>query len=146
MPTIILGFVAHALLAQLLALCHVTYGVFVETPLRALYYSGPLLHGYGFWGGTPLEEVCATLMPGTSGLFWLQHVSQCKEVVETRFRAFLTAASMLIYALVVYKLFAAACFYFFVCRPLLRTPALTSHYQRCYCLEQQATDTEEHYG
>ena len=122
-----------------------TYNVLLIAPLHTLYFHGPFLHGYGFWAGTPPEDMCAALMPGTSALFWITHVDECAAVLDKRFHAFLTAILVCGYVGLLYKLVTGACFYLFVVRPFLARRLTCQHHRREH-LKQQASDTESEDG
>lgn len=134
----------------LTSLARAIYHALLITPLHALYFHGPLLHGYGFWAGTAAEDMCAALMPGTSALFWISHVDECAAVLDRRFHAFLTAILVAGYIGLLYKLITAGCFYLLVVRPLLLSrpaPApLPCQHVRRYQLKAKAHKGEENDG
>lgn len=106
---------------QLLRHCLVTTQQFlIDTPLHDLYFNGPLLYGYGFWGGTAKEEICTTLSPGTTAFFWSNNSDQCDSVLDMRFNAFKVAVKFGGYLFCVYRLIHWACFQLFVMRPMLK--------------------------
>ena len=126
------------------SLCHAMKDALFVKPMHTLYLHGPLIHGYGFWGGQAHEDICAALMPGTSAIFWLTHADQCASVIDKRLDAFVTASAAFLYIYALYKLIHAACFYVFVLRPLLavapplRPARVTSEETRCHQLKQHA--------
>ena len=106
---------------QLLRHCLVTIQqLLIDMPLHDLYFNGPLLYGYGFWGGTAKEEICTTLSPGTTAFFWRNNSDQCDSVLDMRFNAFKVAVKFGVYLLCVYRLIHWACFQLFVMRPMLK--------------------------
>jgi len=81
--------------------------VFVETPLRHLYFHGPWLNSFGFWGGMATHDVCAHLTR-TGAALWLSsshNSAECLDLVERHFQAFMTGANTLLYIATVYLLF-----------------------------------------
>lgn len=143
MPSVCFTFVVRASKA----IVHSIVDTFITSPLHTLYFHGPLLHGYGFWGGASAEDICAALMPGTTASFWTTQPVQCAIVMDRRFYAFLTATTTLLYGVALYKLIHAACFYLFIMRPLLRSASrLVRHHARGHCLEHHATHSEDDNG
>jgi len=96
---------------------YAVHEVFITRPLRSLYFNGPLLHGYGFWGGTRPEDICAGISTGTSSLFWMANTTQCNALLDQRFGAFLTAVQVVGYAFVLYRFLCWFSFHFFVVNP-----------------------------
>ena len=88
-------------------------------PLKQLYFHGPLLHGYGFWGGTPQEDMCAALSPGTAAGFWLKNHEECSRIVDQHFEAFLVCIQVLLYGMTLYKLVSWCFMRYFVIQPTL---------------------------
>lgn len=121
------------------------HAIFI-TPLHALYFHGPLLHGYGFWAGTPPEDMCAALMPGTSALFWIHHVDECASVLDRRFHAFVTAFLVVGYVGLLYKLISGVCFYVLVVRPFLARRPLACHNHGRHHLKAKTNEAEEDDG
>jgi hypothetical protein len=106
-----------------LVLEHVVYGlhdVFIRRPLHSLYFKGPVIHGYGFWGGILPEDACAVISPGTSAYFWISNMSQCDLILDQRFIAFLTAVEVLTYLFYVYRLIYWFGMRVFIINPVMR--------------------------
>jgi hypothetical protein len=92
----------------------------VDSPLRTLYFQGPLLAGYGFWAGASREDMCASLSPGTSAFFWSANAAQCEALLQQRYVAFCVAVKFILYLWALYRLLHWASFQLFVLRPVLR--------------------------
>lgn len=68
--------------------------VFLVRPvLRVIYRNGPAyelgLTTVGFWGGAPVERICAQLMGTTDISFWMEHISQCRSIFTEKEEAWL---------------------------------------------------------
>lgn len=99
-------------------------------PYEMVYWKGPSLYGYGFWGGATSEDICMTYT-GVPSKHWNQNgVAMCEEMKERYFTAFFIA---------IHTLFALGFFGYFImriccCRPIgnyiirvisiLRTPII----------------------
>lgn len=92
------------------------HSVFIQNPLRSLYFSGPDV--LGFWGGADLVDICASLTT-TSAAFWSQHYSECVDVCEKRFTAFSTSINFVIYILILLRVVNALVFHFCFTRPVM---------------------------
>lgn len=106
-----------------LVLEHVVYrlhDVFIRRPLHSLYFNGPALHGYGFWGGISPEDACAVISPNTSAYFWISNMSQCDLILDKRFVAFLTAVEVLTYMFYVYRFIYWFGMRVFIINPVMR--------------------------
>lgn len=82
------------------------YRWFFVDPLRRLYFRGPYLMGYGFWGGKSSREIC-TRMHDVMSDVWDTRQDLCDAAVEAKFESFLVACEVFLYAL---TLFAIASF------------------------------------
>jgi len=89
-------------------------------PLSNLYYFGPTFHGYGFWNGTPIEDICASLT-GSPSAFWINNLGECQQLVERQFFAFLAGAHFILYAFIMYRFFTHLWTYIFVTRPIIKS-------------------------
>lgn len=97
------------------------HALFVEQPLRQLYFKGPAL--LGFWSGLTHADICTSLNPGTSAIFWTNHASaeqQCALLVEQRFHAFFVSINVVLYVYIVYRIVATLAYYVFVVKPALK--------------------------
>jgi hypothetical protein len=92
---------------------------FILTPLHELYFHGPLLHGWGFWGGNAPETVCASMLPGSHASFWLQHLHDCDALLQQRFHAFSVGVHFVVYTLILFKLLQGILFHCLVIQPAL---------------------------
>jgi hypothetical protein len=91
----------------------------VVAPLKQLYFQGPVLHGYGFWGGVATEDMCASMTPGTTAAFWFKNKDDCSHLVDLHFQSFLISVQTIIYLVTLYKLVNMFFFRTFVLRPAL---------------------------
>ncbi len=96
------------------------YHVMVYSPLHVLYFNGPSLHGYGFWAGLAPADCCAATLPGTSAVFWADHLQQCEVILDQRFVAFLTAVQFITYVAYLYRLLSLLMYRVLILSPLMR--------------------------
>ena len=109
----------------------------VIAPLRSLYFHGPTLGGYGFWGGAAPADACAQLtgMPATTWLASAELERQCAARLDRKFWEFATAVCFAAYAWTLVSLCAHLWFRHLVLRPTLaeiqrvfaRAPSPQSH-------------------
>jgi hypothetical protein len=71
-------------------------------PLQKLYFGGPQVYGWGFWGGRARADMCAELT-SYDAYFWHQHAAECDQLLERQFGAFLIAIETLLYLYLLYK-------------------------------------------
>ena len=71
-------------------------------PLRKLYFGGPMLYGYGFWGGREPAEICSELT-NVASRHWIDNPNECNELLDKQLRAFLIAVETLAYLGCLYK-------------------------------------------
>lgn len=71
-------------------------------PLQKLYFGGPQLYGYAFWGGRERADICAELT-NVPAEFWQSQPDQCEQLLDKQFRAFLIAIETLLYLYLLYK-------------------------------------------
>lgn len=73
-------------------------------PLKKLYFGGPLIYGYGFWGGKEQADMCSELT-NVEAKFWLASPGreECSALLEKQFSAFLIAAETALYLWLVYR-------------------------------------------
>ena len=74
----------------------------LEPALRELYFVGPRLKGYGFWGGLPPADICAQLTMTSADVWRGTAAVQCTTLVEQYFQAFYVGSYTLFYALTLY--------------------------------------------
>ena len=101
-------------------LLHELHRAFVYAPLRRLYFQGPSLNGFGFWGGLPPQDCCTLALPGTSAVFWADHLHQCEVILDQRFIAFLTVVQFIMYVIYVHRLLSMVAYRYFILGPALR--------------------------
>lgn len=77
------------------ALLHV-YKWLLVSPLEKLYFGGPQLYGYGFWGGRESADICAELTSAPAS-FWHKESDQCNQLLGKQFRAFMVALETLLW-------------------------------------------------
>lgn len=90
-------------------------------PLRALYFYGPAVMGWGGWAGMPPEDICAamTQVPAAAWASDVAHRTHCAELLDRKFTTVLVASSVAAYAVLVYKLLSYLWLRYVVLRPLL---------------------------
>ena len=81
------------------------YDWLLVKPLRKLYFGGPTVYGYGFWGGREPDEICAELT-NVPARHWNEHPAECEELLDKQLRAFLIALETLAYLGLLYKVSA----------------------------------------
>lgn len=92
---------------------------FMIAPLHALYFRGPTLNGFGFWGGAAPETICAGLLPGSQASFWSLHMNECHVLLTQRFDAFYVAIQTCFYVFFILKLVQCLTFHWLVVQPAL---------------------------
>jgi len=70
-------------------------------PLRRLYFDGPDVHGYGWWGGRAATDVCAQLT-NVDAAFWARNPDDCRALLERKFVAFYLGAAAIAVAVGTY--------------------------------------------
>lgn len=90
----------------------------VTHPLRTLYFHGPNIRGYGFWGGIADSDMCAQLT-SVSSLMWDSQAAACRDLLERNFAAFYTAVLSALYAWLVFKLLQCLLFRYAYMRPIV---------------------------
>lgn len=95
--------------------------------LRALYFDGPTLGGYGFWGGADRFDVCHD-MTGVDSSFWARNVDECGTMLERRFHAFLIGSGAALAATALVYAVGYLSFYLCLQRPIQRL--LQEHVQQ----------------
>lgn len=95
------------------------HALIVVAPLRALYFQGPSVHGYGFWTGMDAHDICAHVSPGASALFWAQHADECLVMLDKQFTGFLTACQFAVLVVSVYRILSMWLFRWMVLEPAL---------------------------
>ena len=88
-----------------------------RVPLRALYFEGPELNGYGFWGGRTEQDVCARASGIDSALLH-EHPEMCTEILNRKFQSFLLCARLILLVFTIYKVWNIVTVYYTVTRPL----------------------------
>lgn len=95
--------------------------VAVVVPLRGLYFNGPTLGGYGFWGGAEPPDICAQIT-GMSATVWLASpttVLQCESLLERKFTSFAWSVFAAAYLWMLYNLAAHLWYRYCVLRPAM---------------------------
>lgn len=91
----------------------------VLVPLRGLYFYGPTLGGYGFWGGLGAPDMCAQLTH-VSALDWMSsdaQVARCSALLERKFDAFAYTVLAVAYLWGLYKMVSQVWYRYAVLRP-----------------------------
>lgn len=91
--------------------------VLVVDPLRTLYFYGPNVHGYGFWGGVEAADACAQLT-GVSALVWDVQTVACHDLLERNFFSFSVVVMAAVYLWLIYKVLQHLAFRYLYVRPL----------------------------
>ena len=77
------------------------YNVLILNPLRKLYFHGPTLNGWGFWGSKTRAQICYALTP-TSELFWETHRAECDLLIEQHFYGIQVSVESLLHVTLIY--------------------------------------------
>lgn len=85
------------------SLVYNTYFYLILNPLANLYLRGPSIHGYGFWSGKTMPEICAELTNVPSE-FWERNPLECQDLVSHQFESFVVAVETVIYIVLLYRL------------------------------------------
>jgi hypothetical protein len=86
-----------------------TTNVFLLKPLAWLYLDGP--RAWGFWGGTPLADICAQLT-NTRSQFWStddKAMSECSSIVQRHYWSYVVLVSSIGYAAAIVWLSRCLC-------------------------------------
>ena len=76
-------------------------------PLEYVYFHGPTLHGWGFWGGRHPHDIC-TEMTGSTVRFIessAEDTIRCHAMLATRFEAFIGMICVTVYVFMVVAMF-----------------------------------------
>lgn len=96
---------------------------YVVAPIAALfwdlYFSGPTLGGYGFWGGKEPADICQELT-GISSSHWAEHPDPCYEKLTANFNAFRIGVTTIIAILLTWKLLSMLLWHIFFVRPMMK--------------------------
>jgi len=90
--------------------------VLIVQPLKLLYFQGPAL--FGFWGGLPIEDICAAFTQVSADL-WKHQREHCIALVDRKFTAILVAFGCTTYFFALYKIVSYVWFRYFYLRPFL---------------------------
>jgi hypothetical protein len=84
-------------------------------PLRLLYRFGPDLHGFGFWNGQALSDICAQLSQVPAS-FWARNAAECQALYERHEFAFLISVYFFLYMLgLIYMIMILSFLIFYCC-------------------------------
>lgn len=110
--------------------------VAVREPLQMLYFSGPALHGYGFWEGKAPADACAELTH-TPSHFWVVNSGECIALLNRHFDGFYVGFIVLVYCVAVYTLLTHVWFRIMIMRPALRELKQITTTHRCSINDQK---------
>lgn len=96
-----------ALLWPLLSLLRLAYSYCIVRPLAVLYLHGPILRGFGMWGGAAPADICAQLT-GVRSDHWLRHEDECLAHIRQHFDAIVVTLWFALCLFVGFKLVAWA--------------------------------------
>jgi hypothetical protein len=85
--------------------CDTVWNVMFVDPLKRLYLFGPAIMHFGFWGGTPLPEICRQMVGSADTKYWSQAPEECKNLVDQKFYSFYVGVYSGIYVYCLYKFF-----------------------------------------
>lgn len=91
----------------------------IKEPMMTLYLNGPCIHGFGFWEGKAVSDICAAIAQSTSASFWNDNTTTCLEIISKRFLSYylLWKAACIILVLIITM--QKVLYYITVTRPLL---------------------------
>lgn len=107
----------------------------VREPLQMLYFSGPALHGYGFWEGKAPADACAELTH-TPSHFWVANSGECIALLNRHFDGFYVGFIVFLYCLALYTLLTHVWFRIMIMRPALRELKQITTTHRCSINDQ----------
>lgn len=83
------------------------YHYSVVSPLYSLYMNGPRNMIICFWQGRPASAICSELT-GYDEIFWVEHASDCEQLITRNFRSFLVTVECTAYfTLVLFLVYSA---------------------------------------
>lgn len=72
------------------------YHYAIVHPMHSLYMNGPRNVIVSFWQGRPNSAICAELS-GYDEVFWIEHASDCEQIVARGFNSFRITVECTIY-------------------------------------------------
>lgn len=93
--------------------------VIVHTVFWRLYFEGPTLGGYGFWGGKDPADICQELT-GVSAAHWMQNMDTCEDKLGVNFKAFYIGVMTVLMAILVWKIVSMFLWHVFFVRPMMK--------------------------
>ena len=89
------------------------------SPLYTLFRKGPLLNGFGFWGGKSDSEICSVLTNVDSKI-WIDNSEQCSELIQRHYESFSVSLYTLLSFFFIMKCFHCISTYIFIVRPITK--------------------------
>ena len=83
-----------------------------------LYRKGPLLNGFGFWGGKENHEICS-ILTNIENRLWLKNQDECDILIQKHYESFEICIFCIIIFIVFYKILYFTLTYLCIVRPLL---------------------------
>jgi hypothetical protein len=71
-------------------------GQVLTYPLHYTYVNGPPLGSYGFWGGAPQHQICASLT-SIYPEHWLEHRDECDDLITRRVHGIVALVVLVFY-------------------------------------------------
>lgn len=65
-------------------------------PIRKLYLQGPRINGFGFWQGSPLSEICASIT-SIPVEHWNINNAECEAVINKKFDAIVVSLECILF-------------------------------------------------
>ena len=91
-------------------------------PLRTLYFHGPSLGNFGFWGGKAREDICSqlTLMPAKTWTKGFDMEEECELLLQKKFNSFYISILFIFYVYFSYSLLSYMYVRYFFWKPFLK--------------------------
>jgi hypothetical protein len=67
-----------------------------------IYIHGPSIHGWGFWQGKDVNEICGTIT-GTSSQHWAKNLDVCNKLIDTEVQSLVIGAQIVISIFLTFK-------------------------------------------
>lgn len=94
------------------------YNNILYYPLRNLYLKGPMLYGYGFWGGKTIVNICSEITTVKSEL-WIKNLVECEEIIDNHVNSFILGVLWIFGIIAFYYIIGALWYKYMIINPVL---------------------------
>ena len=88
-------------------------------PLYTLFRKGPLLNGFGFWGGKEDSEICS-ILTNVDSQIWIQNPNQCNILIQRQYDSFSVTLYTICFLCFIIKSFTFIYTYICIVRPITK--------------------------